>query len=145
MSVLADCVARACSGRALRIFIGNPTAFASPLRKRVFPRKRAAELNTPILTSRPEARRVLTDLIQFVDETVKVVDHISRGLSMQKFQIFGYEQQLSQHVNDLSRQMTELRRLRDLFRLAERRLGTPSAEECSAYNSTTFASSTGQS
>jgi hypothetical protein len=29
--------------------------------------------------------------------------------------------------------------------VAERRLGTPSAEECSAYNSTTFASSTGQS
>jgi hypothetical protein len=114
-----------------------PTAFASPLRKRVFLRKRAAELNTPILTSRPEARRVLTDLNQFVHD-------ISRGISMQKLQIFGYEQQLSQHINDLSRQMTELRRLRELFRVAQRRLGPPSAEECSAYNSSTFASSTGQ-
>jgi len=62
-----------------------------------------------------------------------VVDYISQGISMQQLQIFGYEQRLSQHVNDLSREMTELRQLREMVRVAERRAAE--APSCSANKS----------
>jgi hypothetical protein len=66
---------------------------------------------------------------------------------MRQLDVFDFERELSQHVNDISRQMTELRKLRVLVRAAERRshrLGIPSTggPSCNANNSSSFASST---
>ena len=46
---------------------------------------------------------------------------------MGQFERFGFEQHLSLRGAEISRKMTEIRRLREMVRSAERRLGIPSS------------------
>lgn len=45
---------------------------------------------------------------------------------MDQYERFNFERDLSRCAAEISKQMSELRRLRELVRLAERRLGVPS-------------------